>query len=88
MTNDEPTKNAAPVKYILNAPVTSHDARLRSAVAYLQIYNAWRESRIASGVLCFEPEPAKLTDALDTVTRHCLDGLNTRWAAGKADPLT
>ena len=68
------------MNYILSSPVATEDSNLRSAIAYLQIHNAWRESQIAHSVMLFEPEPAKLTAAIEVVTRHCLDGLNQRWA--------
>ena len=56
--------------------MSAHLLSLRGHVAYLRLYNEWRLNNEPVGALQFEPEPKKVTAAIEAVTRHCLTELN------------
>jgi hypothetical protein len=56
---------------------------LRGHAAYLRLYNQWRSSNEPVGAIQFEPEPKKVTEALEAITRYVLEQLNAKLAAKK-----
>lgn len=64
---------------VIEIPDPAGDKKLREDVAYLRLVNKWREGQIEAGII-FEPEPHKITLALENVTGHLLRELNKRWA--------
>lgn len=54
----------------------STDAKIRNAAAYLILFNTWRQSNEPTDPLRFDPEPKKITEALELVTIYCLQKLN------------
>jgi hypothetical protein len=59
-----------------------HSLTLRGHVAYLRLYLQWREKH-SYALAASEPEPRKVTAALEAVTAYVLKEFNAKAGRGK-----